>query len=295
MKIFTTLCVFLMLCFYGCHTKVDWDNLNFETKPTINSILVPGKPIRVHVSLAIPFGSAKSQTIDNAIVRIFVDNIFTETLAYDTLGFYQSELIVEPNREYRCEADIAGYNTVAASTVIPSPESIIGTEHIRFAGVNSDGITFPAIKVTFTNTPSKQIYYEVSIKLIENEDYYGSPSIINIIDPVMLNEGLPIPLFSNEIIEGANYTLTLNYFTGAISYTTETGSQTELFPMIIELRTLSYDYYKYIKTLHLYEKANSNQSITGNNRTPFSLHSNVSNGYGIFAGYSSVVTDTIIP
>ncbi len=284
--------VVVILC--SCHHKVDWEHPDFEPKPTINSFFADGKPIRLHVSLAVAFGPEQSAVVNNAQVNLYVDGSLAETLTHEEEGFYQSSIIAEAGREYRCEVTIPGYPMAAATTSIPVPQNIIDVEHINNAGVDEEGVTYPAIKVTFSNSSNEATFYHLAIQLIQGDYHsYIAPFYIN--DPVLLNEGLPITVFSNEAIEGNSYTMTINYTTGSASSTDGSGWVTRLYPLIVELRTVSEHYYQYAQTLHLYEMANDDPFFTGNSILPFNIHSNVENGYGIFVGYSMVATDTIYP
>jgi len=112
--------------------------------------------------------------------------------------------------------------------------------------------------------------------------------MIEITDPVLLNEGIPIAVFSNEIIQGNSYNITINYTTGSAS---STG--TNLFPLILELRSISKNYYQFLKQQYLYERGRYPEF--GSAFTSTNLYSNIIGGYGIFAGFSSIQSDTIFP
>jgi hypothetical protein len=68
----------------------------------------------------------------------------------------------------------------------------------------------------------------------------------------------------------------------------------KLFPVIVELRQLSFHYYQFIKMQYFYNKGRE-ASGPGGTMTASPIYSNSPSGYGIFAGYSSVLSDTIIP
>jgi hypothetical protein len=154
-------------------------------------------------------------------------------------------------------------------------------------------MTYPAVKFTFSNTKNENCYYEARIRLIK----YGSEQIAdmyNIVDPVLLNEGLPLSVFSNELITDTAYTMTINYFTGSASSTNGGPMTTTLYPFILEFRSVSYDYYQFARQKYLYDTGRFPEFGLSSNQA-FQLYSNVKNGYGIFAGYSSVISDTITP
>jgi hypothetical protein len=280
--------VFATLLFAGCYEKVDWDFPPFQSKPVMNSILVAGKPVKVHVSLAVPFGANKSIIVEDAEVNLFVNGVFAETLLYQGAGNYQSQLVAEIGKEYVCQVHLDNYPVAIGSTTIPQPVKILEFEHINVAGVDEEGIKFPAVKITFENDPDNFTCHEVVITM--HNSYWNEWDrawTLDHIDPALLNEGLPIAIFSNEILKDDSYTMTINYTTGNLSG--------KLRPVRIEFRTLSHSYYKYTRQLFLYEYNNEDPVFSGVARTPFTLYSNIENGYGIFAGYSSVTSNIIDP
>lgn len=289
---FFLVCVFL---FSSCYKKLDWNPPEFEQKPVVNGVIKSGSPVSIMVSTAVKFTAEPTLAVDNAEVLLYVNNEYAETLEYIGDGLYQSQLVAQENSEYRCEVTIPGYPTATCSTVIPKHQNIVEFEHINMAGVDEEGLTYPAVKVTFDNLPDTTIYYEVVIRLFNDENYKGSADPFYIVDPVLLNEGLPIAVFSNELIEGSTYTMTINYSTGSASNHNNAGWVTNLFPVQVELRTICHSYYKFIKQQYLYEVATSEPLLSVGVTGSYNLYSNVQNGYGILTGYSSVKSEIIDP
>lgn len=283
-----------LLFFISCHQKVDWLPPDFEPKPTVSSVIVSGKPIRVKVSLAVAFNARELPEVDNAHVQLFADGVYVETLEYMSDGYYQSEHIAQEEKEYRCEVTIPGYETATCSTYISKHQDIIKFEHINKAGIDEEGISYPAVRVTFSNLPNKTTYYHIVITLLD-DDNVRHPEILNIVDPVLLNEGIPIVVFSNELIETSSYSMTINYSTGHAQNANNTGWVTILFPVQVELRTICHHYYSFIKQQYLYDQSNGEPFLSVGATPSINLYSNVENGYGIFAGYSSVKSDIINP
>ncbi|MFO7656541.1 MAG: DUF4249 domain-containing protein [Bacteroidales bacterium] len=282
-----------LLLFTGCRELVKSEFPDFEQSPVVNSIMVAGRPLQVHVSLAGKMDTFELQGIDNAEVLLYADGLFLGSLNYDGDGFYSSDYILRPSENYECRVTVPGYNEIVCRNLIPQPAGITYIEHIEKAGKDEEGMTYPALKFTFMNNPLEKQYFQAAIRLIYG-DYESSGQILNITDTVLLNEGLPITLFSNQLIKQDAYTMTINYTTGSAS-----GRygvlQTHLYPLILELRSVSYDYYQYVKQLYLYEKGRYPDGLAFGAFTSFPLYSNIEGGYGIFAGYSSILSDTIYP
>ncbi len=279
--------------FYSCRKLVQSDFPDFKQVPTVNSFLKADSLIKVHVSLAAKLDTNELQGINNASVQLFVDDVFKELLTSTGNGVFTSTTIVEPLKKYECKVDIPGYETVSCSNSIPKPSHLRGIIHISIAGKDQEGMTYPAVKFTFSNSKNEKCYYEARIRLIE----YGSEQIAymySIVDPVLLNEGLPLSVFSNELITDTAYTMTINYFTGSASSTNGGPMITTLYPFILEVRSVSYDYYQFARQKYLYDSGRFPEFGLSSNQA-FQLYSNVKNGYGIFAGYSIVISDTISP
>jgi hypothetical protein len=284
----------LLIAATSCHQKVDWTPPAFEQKPIVNSIIKIGSPLTVKVSLAVAFNAQATPVVDNAEVFLYVNNEYIETLEYIGDGLYKSQYITQEERDYRCEVVVPGFQPAICSTYMSKRKNIISFEHINKAGVDEEGLTHPAIKITFENEPNKLLYYEVVITLTREGGIYR-PRLLNITDPILLNEGLPIAVFSNELIEGNSYTMTINYSTGSATNANDTGWVTNLYPLQVDLRTICYHYYKFIKQQYLYELSTSEAIFSVGATSTYNLHSNVQNGYGIFAGFSSVKSEIINP
>ena len=88
--------------------------------------------------------------------------------------------------------------------------------------------------------------------------------------------------------------MTINYSSGEYGSVNGQAPQAELYPLIIELRSVSSDYYKFVKQKFLYEQGRYPEFLAAS-ITAFPLYSNVTGGYGIFSGYSAIQSDTIYP
>jgi len=282
-----------MLVLISCRELVQDEFQEFTPVPTVNSILAVDSIVKVHVSLAGKLDTNQLVLIDNAEVLLYVDGVYKETLTLSDKGIYSSSFVVEKLKTYRCEVSIPGYKTISCSDSIPETTIISDIIHIDKAGKDEEGMTYPAIKFTFTNDPSEKKYFEVIIRLIQYR-HERVATLETITDPVLLNEGLPIALFSNESIKGNNYSMTLNYFTCSAGSTNGEPVQTTLFPLILEVRSVSSNYYQFVKQKYLYEIGRYPEFMAAST-TAFPLYSNITGGYGIFAGYSVTKSDTIYP
>lgn len=278
----------------SCKELVQDEFPDFSPIPTVNSFIIADSIIKLNISLADKLDSLPLSTVDNADVELFIDGEFEELLQSKGNGWYNSETKAKAGSVYDCKVRIEGYDEVNCSETIPIADSILSIEHILNAGKDEEGLSYPALKVHFSNDPNSKRYFQLIIH-IHYHDYWRTGYMKDIVDPVLLSEGLPLLVFSNEKMEGDSYTMTINYSTGSSGGSINGGPrQMRLYPFIIELRSISNNYYHYLRQLYLYEKGRYPEFGMGTSGV-FPLHSNVENGHGIFAGYSTFLSDLINP
>ena len=286
-----TLLILLTHC--SCREIVTDEFPGFTPVPTVNSILIAGKPMKVHVSLAEKLDTNQLTLVNDADISLYIDGNYAENLIPDENGIYFSSSIVEPLRSYMLEVNVPGYEAIACNEILPSPSPIFNIIHTNNAGKDEEGMIYPSVTLSFKTNPAERQYFEIVIRTLQNK-YERTATLKKITDPVLLNEGLPLTIFSNEIIRDSEYAMTINYFTGSAGFSGDEPYHTSLFPLIIELRSCSDNYYRFVKQKYLYEKGRYPEFLAASTNA-FPFFSNIPGGYGIFAGYSVVISDTLFP
>lgn len=277
-----------MLLLISCRDLVQDEFPDFRVTPVMNAFLVSDSVIRVHLSFTGKIDNDELQVIENANIDLFKNNAFIGKFEYDSGGVYISDAVAEAGNDYRIEVHVPGFDPVISSDVIPVPGEIVKVNHIKKAGKDEEGHFYPAVQLTFKTARQGECYYEVVIYCIHNDRHFPV-ELIDIKDPVLLNEGIPLALFSDMLLTENEYEMTLNYTTGSSDLY---GMQ--LYPLLIEFRTVSYNYYRYKQMLYLYELGRYPDNMLSTTSVA-ALYSNASGGYGIFAGYSVSRSDTIFP
>jgi len=278
---------------FSCREKVQDEFEPYGPVPVVNSIIQNDSLIKVHVSLARELDDEPLTPVDNATVMLYSDGEYTEDLSYQDQGIYVSDTLARVNIPYEIYVVVPGFDTVRASCIIPAKPDLLDVEHIVEAGLNSEGLAYPALEVIFETKPGELRYYEIVVNCFRYE-VIDHPRFHTVIDPVLQNEGITEALFSNELIRKNTYTLHLNYSTNSYGASNGEPLSMNLYPLIVELRAVNYDYYKYQKHRYLYENGRYPE-FSFTSQQACQLYSNVNNGHGIFAGYSSMQTDTIYP
>lgn len=294
-KLVYLLIIFLTLSLFSCRKKVTDDLPFYDPVPAVNALLENGKPINIHISF-VKLPDNKSNICKNAEVKLFVDDVYTETIEFDEdMSLYPASTIAEAGKKYKCQVYIPEYDNLSAETYVPQPVNVYDLEYVGIAGYDDEGCTYPAIRFSFDTDPDKMMYYQAILPRGSDYEY----RLYNSIDPVITNEGNEFPIFSNEIINTNNYRMELSFLPGSHS-SGGFGWVTNNPEIVLQFRAISEDFYKYIKQIYLYNEYESNigdiinNILAGPMQTP-SIYSNVSGGYGIFAGYSVTICDTLYP
>ncbi len=287
------LILLLALTFCGCIELVTDQFPEHDPVPVIYSTLVAGECVELNISFSSKLDSNDFVFVKYADVSLFANSQFIEKLEYNSEGNYSSEHLVQEECEYSCKITIPGYEDLEVSTYVPTKSCIKSIIQICEAGINEEGMIYPSVEVSFRNDPDKIQYFELSIKDIywTSDTTMSDVWLINIIDPVILNEGIPESIFSNEIMGDSIYNMLLNIDTGSAR---RSGGELYMIysdALQIELRSVSEEYYLFKKSQYLYEMGRWGDGIV----TPMgskSLYSNIENAYGIFSAYSA--TDPIL-
>ncbi len=286
-------CLFMVMI--SCREEVDTHYPEFTPKPVINSILIVGEPITAHISIAVGYEEPSLSGCDNATVSLFIDNLFAGEMTWQEEGLYRIDTLVRSNTTYTLSVEIPGYETASGSTHIPPVTEYYDLTHINVAGLNEEGDSYPAIEFTFPVEPHHTHFFDARIILNAEGEIVSDLTPIYRSDSVLLNEGLPLTVFSDTILKGVEeYRMHINYTTGSYTYDDLMGNVTVLYPLLLEFRSVSKEYYLYARQRYLYERGRFPEFGIGSN-TAYPLYSNVENGYGLVAGYAPFATDTLKP
>ncbi|MDD2813274.1 MAG: DUF4249 domain-containing protein [Bacteroidales bacterium] len=278
---------------YSCRTKIPIEFPDFKSLPVLNSFLVADSVIRVHLSMADALDTVPLPLVENATVSFYVNDTFTGNLYPAGNGYYETDVRAREGNIYRFEAEIPDFPTVSAQDSIPESVPLLSIEHILKAGVDDEGHTFPAVKITIPVNTQKIKYLHVLARLNKNEGQWKDWQLKDFHDPVLVAEGLPIAVFSTELIQDTIYTMQIDYSTGGWRCLGD-SCWMPLYPFVIELKSISYAYYQYLKQLYLYNSGRYPDFQFAPYKA-FPLFSNVNNGMGVVAGYSSYLSDVVNP
>lgn len=274
---------FVILSFFigSCSTEVEIEWKDDSQKYVVNCLLTPDEPVKLYAFKTSPILDDTSFFADGLDIEIYKN----ETLAWSGSGTGQGEYPVPVYAEAGAKFKIImkdknGFNVSAEDTL---PEKVKITDATNLYPVYSDnyGTTYGKITLTFTDEANKRNYYEIVI-LNENN---GIVQTLKVKNPVITYDidHNPNPtgtlLFTDELFEGKP--LTLEIFSDSYK------------PSVV-LKNVSRNYYEYRKSIniHFYNQNVERYDVFSMFKgDPVELYSNVSNGLGIFAGYTQDIKE----
>ncbi|MFA6129090.1 MAG: DUF4249 domain-containing protein [Bacteroidales bacterium] len=291
----------LLLVLLGCRERVTDGIADFAQVPVVNSFLVADSLVKVHVSLAGKMDLIPLTVVDGATVSCFINDSVSEVLKPVGDGYYMGKTRVKTGTICRINVLVPGFDEISASDTIPGRVSPTRIEHVNFAAFNEEGQFFPAVRITFPVDQKKVQYFQVTLRLFHTEhsvqsEYHHITYLIDYSDPVFLAEGMLIPVFSSDKIRDTTYTLQMNYGSATIGWNDPVTyiRLVQYYPLVVEFKTISFQYYQYLKQLYLYNTGRYPEFQFGSYKA-FPLFSNVSNGMGVVAGCAVYRSEVITP
>ena len=267
----------LPVILFGCREFVTDEFPDFEARTAVNSILTPDKLVEIHMSKATKVDRMELMAVENAYIQLLVNGEFSENLIHTSDGKYRSIHKVLPGNEYACIVETVDLPVASANCKIPFATSLNEVILYEGAWVNDEGWLCPAIQFSIDNPNAELRYYNARIKVLDI--VYQQEGVTYQID-----DDISLDLFSNEFEDDPTITKYFEFFHDNLSFSE--------FAYVLELRSLSFDLYVYMKSVIEYEKGRYPEFDSGS-IVPQNLHNNVDGGYGIFAGYSTVSSDTL--
>lgn len=117
-KIFNIILCCLIITIYAnsCTKIMDYDDTNFQKMLVINGVIYQDSIVRINISRNKSILEADSilPFMDNATAKLFENETYIETLVYDSMGFYHSNLITKAKTSYRIEVEVPDYEKAIA-------------------------------------------------------------------------------------------------------------------------------------------------------------------------------------
>lgn len=281
----------ILLIAYSCTKTIDIDLPEHESKLVINSLFTRGERIAVNISQSTSILGGTPPGIFGATVNLYRDGTLVET-AVSGDSIYLASFGPVENGTYTVEVSAPEFETVVATDSMPSKTEInyaLSTDEVWF---NDIGTKLKLIKLGFSDTDTNPNFFELTLNVRYLDPYVLPPDqsyiaelacIGGIIDPVLEEAELYYSqvnglVFDDKLFE--NGECDLEIFAGILN------NDSDEYELIIELKSISENYYNYKKQLGVYLNKEDGDIFEGI-PDPVNLFSNINFGYGIFAGYMS--------
>lgn len=282
--------VVVAIMFFSCEKEIDMTFPEKDRRITINAEIKSDSIVQVHLSKSIGVLELdkNADSIADAAVFLYENNVLLEQLHYVDSGYYRSSTKAKPNAIYKLQVNHKTYPTASAQTRIPSKVMITKIDTVT-KKVDDQMNSYMALhhKITFTDPADEDNYYALTVygsymEYIYDDWYYMVKDSIKRTEKqyitstdMVLEDGVGsdnVLLFTDNLINGRTYSLEcmINSYYGW-------GSTYQF-----HLKSIS-------KDLYLYLMSKQKSGYTKNNpfAEPVTVYNNITNGFGIL-GASTV-------
>lgn len=300
-------CLLVLLC--NCVSELDIDTKEIDHEIVINSFFSETDTVIVNVSRSSSIADDSTYPIEG-LKPIIYSNQDTFHLAEEQSGNYILEPgILTSEISYKLSIINEREKQISGKSSIPKSARILSGEEIFPAGFDEYGDPYTEYTFTIEDVPGQINYYEVFIIYISNHNsstIYSAKlnEYVNFLDPIIEAEGLEgyansSFLFKDELFQDSTADIRLKF---------EPYSADVIIPPLENLKlpngnyiilfTLSEEYYEFRRSwvIHQYHQQTNPElfpsPIIADIRDFLfkadvqELYTNISGGYGFFAGYN---------
>jgi len=282
----------MLICCATCTKIIEIDFPEHEPKLVVNSLFTDGQRIRVHLSKTASAFDYSTPTVENGLVRLFCNDEEIDTLIFNN-GYYYSDVVALRNEKYSLFVSVPDMESVSSEDIIPEKTLIESYVHRDSIMMDDNNHPVMQLDLEFTDKPGPD-FYELSViadYYVAGFNYRHSVGFKYSTDPVLVSTGLldyysESIVFTDELFDGEQTSIKANYWiqTGEMPLIGEGPEYGYI--LFVSLRSISESYYNYIRKQIIYQYSLESNIFTGL-PDPVHMYSNITGGYGIFAGYSS--------
>lgn len=229
--------------------------------------------------------------------------LLKEGRVIDRLEFFQEERVylwekgaLQAGESYSLRVAAPGFAPIQATDAIPRPVPTAIASHRTHTSSRAESrIKDLSIKLEIQDPPGETNYYQIRMyhhiprsSFFSSERYYQGPFSTQ--DPSIAADNSDddsfiegeaffiAPFFKDALFDGQTHAIELDNYNVA-----------EHTRVYVQVLYVSETYYEYLRSAKLHESTQDNPFAE-----PLSVYSNVENGYGIFAGYSSQTFELVL-
>lgn len=291
-KIPIILILFAMI-FASCEKIIEANLEDSHRRIVVNSTFTADSILEVNISKSLHvLDNSNVMYLNNAVVKLYENDQLVDTLQNIGNGDYTSTSFVPAyGKTYKLMVSSANLDDVEGQNKIPVPVEISNIDTMKIKREQEERME---CKISINDPAGTDNYY--LLQIYRYLDYYNGPVYkgdIKNFSTVYFNSDDPVieewvnwgegAIFSDDIFNGNSYKINIDVYIGDIVSYDSTGVT-----LYYYLNSISREYYLYLLSLAKYQNTNSDFFAE-----PVRVYSNITNGLGIFAGYSSAV-DSIL-
>jgi len=274
----------------SCEKEIPLEADEIQPRIVINGIFEAGDTMEIHVSESRNvLYDGILPNLENASAKLYDanDNFLGDFTGYPG-GIYRLEnYLPVVGMSYKIKVTHSGFDDVSSQTNAPSLISITSIDTLR----KGEYLNY---EIKFNDDPAAVNYYAVTIDKITfyEDEFTGELHSFN--DPGSYTNEIYVQSGYEDNSDGTKWGDIFLFsdatFNGGIcSFSAEKYDYQSIDSsfVVISVRSLSEDYFKYSISLDKYNQTDGDPFAQ-----PVQVYSNVENGFGIFSGYS-VARDTI--
>lgn len=265
-NIFAFILFFLTAC--DITKTIDYDIDYSPDKIVITGFIGSGNRAEVYISTSHQPLSQATDSVFDAEVSLFEDGEYVGNLTGTGPLFVTEAFTPKPGKSYSVKASMNGYpDAFSEPEIIPSPVQLDSVKYI----LNSE----------------REIYLSTYFKDPLGKNYYDLKYILSYNDTLFNKDRLQTPLinttvFDDKLFENTEFRHERQLSLSAGRYN---NKNIQFNTIYVVLFSVTQSGYKYYKSLNEADYTNGDMYTI-----PSVIHSNINEGYGVFAAYS---TDTI--
>ena len=276
----------------SCETVVDMKLPEQPPKMVVNSFFTPDSIIMLHLSKSqFVLKNEELKPITDGEISLFENGNFIGKFTHINKGFYYLPgFFPKTNTQYTLNAVSSGIKSVEAKETIPNKPII---NRVEISSSYFEGENYKDFIVYIQDNANEENYYMVDL-FGKRYDYVYDTLTFDIIDSVEISEHVYFTsqdlvfqeqgassqaIISDKLFNGSIYPLRLS----VNAYNFDEYSNMGYFEMTIQLKQVSKAYAQYVLS---YSKNRYNDPFS----QPVQVFSNITNGFGIFGGYTSALS-----
>lgn len=275
--------IFISSLWQSCETELDMSQIQYSDKLVVNALLSTSDIVGVSVSntynvfdtsAPVPLMNAKVSFIDvNGNATALKLNLVT--------GKYEGNILPKAGEKYTILVEHPKYNSAQGELTLPLEAIKNKSTFTDNTGFDPSGNPTGTINLSLSDDGNERNYYEVNIYRYNDflDQWFVMTPVTN--DPNISENAIQTNLggllFTDKSFNGK---------TKLIPFITEYASAGTKYKYLVEIKSLSSEYYQYFQSLDAYENKNAVFP------EPNPIYSNIQGGRGICAG-ASVFKDTI--